>query len=63
MNSPKLPKERISMSYFRLNKARYVYKIVIGKSKDEAVNLWKKGTLLPIGNINGDSEKIYANNT
>ncbi len=63
INSPKFPKERISMSYFRLNKARYVYKLVIGKSKEKVVDLWKKGAILPITSISGDLERIYVNNT
>jgi 6-phosphogluconolactonase len=42
-NSPKYPKERISMSYLRLNKSKDVFKILSGSSKQEALDLWLKG--------------------
>jgi 6-phosphogluconolactonase len=58
-NSPKPPAERISMSFSRLNKAKYVFKIVIGETKKKAVDLWLKGQPLPISQINGYIEKIY----
>jgi 6-phosphogluconolactonase len=58
-NSPKPPSKRISMSYSRLNKAKNVFKIVIGKSKQKAVKLWLEGKNLPINKINGDNEKVY----
>ena len=58
-NSPKIPKERISMSYSRLNKAKNVFKIIMGESKQEAINLWLQGNRLPINQINGDNEKVY----
>ena len=37
-NSPKHPKKRISLSYSRLNKSKYVYKLISGPSKFEALN-------------------------
>ena len=58
-NSPKMPKERISMSYSRLNQSKNVFKIIIGKSKQEAASLWLQGEKLPISRINGDNEKVY----
>ena len=38
-DSPKPPKERISMSYQQLNKAHYIFKLIIGESKQKAVTL------------------------
>jgi 6-phosphogluconolactonase len=58
-NSPKPPKERISMSYDRLNSSRNVLKIAIGQSKQQAVNLWIEDKKLPISEVHGDNEKIY----
>ena len=58
-NSPKLPKERISMSYQQLNKAHYLFKLIIGKSKQKTVTLLKQNVSLPIARVNGDCEKIY----
>ena len=37
--SPKPPKERVSMSYQQLNKAHYIFKLIIGESKQKAVTL------------------------
>jgi len=58
-NSPKIPKERISMSYSRLNKSKNVFKIIMSESKQEATSLWLHGKKLPINQINGDNEKVY----
>ena len=58
-NSPKSPKERISMSYQQLNKAHYVFKLIVGESKQKAVILLKQNVSLPITRVNGDCEKIY----
>jgi len=58
-NSPKLPKERVSMSYKRLNRAHYIFKLIIGESKQKAVALFKQNANIPITKINGDYEKIY----
>ena len=59
-NSPKYPKERVSMSYSRLNQSKNIFKVINGKSKQGAVDLWSKGMILPINQINGHSEKVYA---
>lgn len=61
-NSPKNPKDRISLSYSRLNKSKNVYKLICGSSKSKALKLWFKGKVLPISKINGDFEKIYICN-
>ena len=58
-NSPKFPKERISLSYARLNKSKYVYKLISGPSKSQALNLWINGETLPINQISGKKEKVY----
>ena len=58
-NSPKLPKERISMSYQQLNKAHYLFKLIIGESKQKAITLLEQNVNLPIVRVNGDCEKIY----
>ena len=58
-NSPKYPKERISMSFSRLNQSKNIYKIISGKSKQQAVELWAKGRVLPINKICGQFEKVY----
>ena len=57
--SPKPPKERISMSYQQLNKAHYIFKLIIGESKQKAVALFKQNANIPITRVNGDCEKIY----
>ena len=58
-NSPKKPKQRISLSYARLNRSNRVFKIISGSSKCNAVRLWLNNIQLPINQINGDSEKVY----
>jgi 6-phosphogluconolactonase len=58
-NSPKPPKERISMSYKQLNQSHYVFKLIMGESKQKAVALFKQNANIPITKINGDYEKIY----
>ena len=58
-NSPKPPKERISMSYQQLNKAHYVFKLIIGESKQKAVTLLEQNVNLPITRVNGNCEKLY----
>jgi 6-phosphogluconolactonase len=59
-NSPKSPSKRISMSFNRLNNTRYAFKIIIGKTKKQSVNLWLKGKVLPISRIKGESDQTYA---
>ena len=57
--SPKPPKERISMSYQQLNKAHYVFKLIIGESKQKAVTLLEQNVNLPITKVNGECEKLF----
>ena len=58
-NSPKPPKERISMSYKQLNQSHYVFKLIMGESKQKAVTLLEQNVSLPIARVNGDFEKKY----
>ena len=58
-NSPKKPKQRISLSYARLNRSNKIFKIISGSSKYNAVKQWLNNTQLPINQINGKSEKVY----
>jgi 6-phosphogluconolactonase len=58
-NSPKKPKQRISLSRSRLNRSNKVFKIISGSSKCNAVKQWLNNIQLPINQINGDSEKVY----
>ena len=58
-NSPKKPKQRISLSYSRLNRSNKVFKIISGSSKCNAVRQWLNNIQLPINQINGNSEKVY----
>ena len=57
--SPKPPKERISMSYQQLNKAHYIFKLIIGESKQKAVILLEQNVNLPIARVNGECEKLF----
>ena len=58
-NSPKYPKERISMSYERFNKSKYVVKLIVGESKKKALNLIADEKILPVSRVFGDIEKNY----
>jgi len=58
-DSPKLPKKRISMSYYRLSRTNYVFKLLIGESKNKSIQLLQQGDSLPISNVKGGCEKLY----
>ena len=58
-NSPKPPKERISMSYQQLNKTHYVFKLIVGEPKQKAVILLGQNINLPITRVNGECEKLF----
>lgn len=62
MNSPKLPKERISISYEKLNKAHNVFKIIVGKSKQTIVKMLLQGELFPVSAVNGETTKVLIHN-
>ncbi len=61
-NSPKPPKERISMSYNSLNNATNIFKIIIGKSKQNIVKRLIEGERLPASAVYGEMEKIFICN-
>jgi 6-phosphogluconolactonase len=58
-NSPKHPKNRISISYSRFNQAKNIFKIISGSSKQKVVKFWLEGKVLPINKIYGESEKVF----
>jgi len=58
-NSPKPPKERISISYQRLNNTKNLFKVIIGESKRPIVRRLLKGERLPANFINGEMEKFF----
>jgi 6-phosphogluconolactonase len=62
-NSPKLPKERVSMSYKQLNKSTYVFKIILGQPKRQAISLIFQGCDLPINRVCGEVEKIFIHSS
>ena len=49
--SPKIPKDRISLSYVRLNLSKVVFKVIIGESKQKVFNASKKNQLLPVNRV------------
>lgn len=51
--SPKPPKERLSLSFETLCQSTQVFKIITGASKQKAVQQWLKGDNLPIANVSG----------
>ena len=58
-NSPKSPRQRVSMSYKQLNKSSYIFKLVVGESKQKAVSLLQQNTNLPISKVKGECEELY----
>lgn len=50
-NSPKAPKERVSLSYETLSQNRHCLIMVTGQGKHESVVKWQNGTNLPIAKI------------
>jgi len=59
MNSPKLPEQRLSMSYKRLNKSNYIFKLVIGGKKQKSIDLLQKGKDIPISKVIGECDRLY----
>lgn len=55
-NAPKLPNERISLSYQQLNKADTVCFIITGEGKRQALSDWQAGNTLPVSCIAGKSD-------
>jgi 6-phosphogluconolactonase len=60
-DAPKPPPDRVSMSAVRLSNARYVWFIVTGESKVDAMQRWRKGESIPAASISADSSlEIYT---
>lgn len=57
-NSPKPPKERVSMSAQTLSNNEYLLIMVTGENKREAVAQWKKGEDIPVAAITTLRNKI-----
>ncbi len=58
-NSPKAPKERLSLSYEALNKSERIWFVVGGKSKAAALSDILKGSDLPAAKVHGRTETIW----
>lgn len=50
-DAPKPPSDRVSLTAARLSRSREVLFIVTGKGKQEAVNAWRRGAILPVAAI------------
>lgn len=59
-NSPKYPKERISMSYLRLSRSKNTFIIANGHSKRNAVKAWLSGEGIPVCRADGPLTHVYA---
>ncbi len=59
-SSPKIPKDRISLSYVRLNLSKVVFKVITGESKQKVFNASKKNQLLPVNRVSGDLNKFFV---
>ncbi|MEH6457580.1 MAG: 6-phosphogluconolactonase [Cocleimonas sp.] len=57
-NSPKPPKERVSMSAQTLSNNEYLLIIVTGENKREAVSQWKRGKGMPVASITSFKNRI-----
>lgn len=58
-NSPKLPKERISLSLKALNNSKNIFKLVIGKSKKKVVKKIINNKNIIANKIRSNKEVIY----
>ena len=58
-NSPKLPMERISMSYSRISTSENILIIIVGKLKQKAVRLMLDKKNLPINKIIINTGKVF----
>jgi len=54
-NSPKPPPERISLSSKALSNTRELIFLITGANKQEAVNLWRSGSDLPVATIESEN--------
>jgi len=58
-NSPKPPRERLSMSYQAINRAERVWFVVGGSAKAEVLRGLRNGKDLPVGRVRGAKETIW----
>ncbi len=58
-NSPKPPKERISISLHRLNNTKNMFKVIIGESKRPIVKRLLEGDRLLANSVSGEMEKVF----
>ena len=58
-NSPKPPKERLSLSFKALNRAERVWFVVAGASKIDAIKMIQAGEDLPASKVRGSKETIW----
>lgn len=58
-NSPKPPKQRVSLSFSRLAQSRWVIKLITGASKAPAVKQWLAGQCLPIQQVEGLHTQVW----
>jgi 6-phosphogluconolactonase len=58
-NSPKPPKERLSLSFKALNRAERVWFVVGGASKIDAIKMIQAGEDLPASKVRGSKETIW----
>lgn len=59
LDAPKLPHERISLSAYRLSRAKQVIFLVTGASKRDAVKRWRRGERIPAAQISA-SERLLV---
>lgn len=58
-NSPKPPRERLSLSYEALNRSQRVWFVVGGASKTDAIKMIRSGEDLPASKVRGSKETIW----
>ena len=58
-NSPKPPKERISISLGKLNHSKNLFKVIIGQSKWPIVKKLLKGDQLVANSVKSEMEKVF----
>lgn len=58
-NSPKPPRERLSLSYETLNRSERVWFVVGGASKTDAIKRIRAGEDLPASKVRGSKETIW----
>ena len=59
-DSPKAPKERVSLNYGAFDKCKNVYKLVSGASKQSALKAWLAGDDLPVKQVKGMENFVWV---